>query len=140
MSKGIGALLDKQVKLKIYQQRANKYNKEFDELEEQGHDPDKIPELMTEKEFHTRHANDVQEPLPFERIDRVLPITGTTHLGFDKAHTILSSTKQMMQPAETKMQAVKQAKSQGLKITDGNLYFNNLFRCPQTLKRNMKKI
>ena len=33
------------------------------------------------------------EPLPFERIDRVLPITGTTHLGFDKAHTILSSTK-----------------------------------------------
>lgn len=33
MSKGIGAHLDKAVKLKIYQQRANKYNSEFDKLE-----------------------------------------------------------------------------------------------------------
>lgn len=26
------------------------------------------------------------EPLPFERSDKVLGITGTTHLGFEKAH------------------------------------------------------
>lgn len=32
-SRGIGWQLDKQVKMKIYQERANKYNKEFDDLE-----------------------------------------------------------------------------------------------------------
>ena len=43
--------------------------------------------------YKVTHNIKMLEPLPFERIDRVLPITGTTHLGFDKAHTILSSTK-----------------------------------------------
>lgn len=33
------------------------------------------------------------EPLPFERYDKVLPVAGSTHLGFEKAHLTLSATK-----------------------------------------------
>ncbi|CAK65344.1 unnamed protein product (macronuclear) [Paramecium tetraurelia] len=133
MSKGIGAHLDKAVKQKIYQQRANKYNSEFDKLEEQGHDPDKIPAILAEEEYQKRHANDPQEPLPFERSDKVLPITGSTHLGFDKAHTNLSATKQMMQIQDQKMQKIKTIKQQG-----GKLPVDEVHRAQKEHERNMK--
>lgn len=84
--------------------------------------------MLSQKEYQTRHSKDSQgchppspsfpEPLPFERSDKVLGITGTTHLGFEKAHQQLSATKQMMQPMEEKQKSQKLAKSQGLKSNE----------------------
>lgn len=66
--------------------------------------------MLADKEFQRRHANDPKEPLPFERSDKVLVLGGSTHLGFDKAHVALSSTKQMMAHQEQKMQTIRSIK------------------------------
>jgi hypothetical protein len=42
--------LDRRTRINILQQRANVYNEKFDQLEQEGHDLDDIPQIIKSQE------------------------------------------------------------------------------------------
>lgn len=112
--RGIGWNLDKETKIRILQERATKYNQEFDHIEAQGKDPEAIRVELLNKEYTLRHANQAERTLPFNEDRKVISANGLTDLGFDQAHKILTSTKQMYQTMENKVIKKKENKLLGI--------------------------
>ncbi|EAR99571.3 hypothetical protein TTHERM_00138340 (macronuclear) [Tetrahymena thermophila SB210] len=119
--RGIGWNLDRQTKIKILQDRAYKYNDEFDELESQGQDPDQIRVNLLQKEYQKRHENEVKRTLPFDETQKVISVNGATDLGFDQAHKTKSATKQMYETMEQKIIKRKENRLLGKKNSDSDL-------------------
>lgn len=65
--RGIGDRLSQRTKVKFMQERANKYNVEFEKMEATGLDSEDIQKKLSQTDYEKRHPGDEKLVTPYQQ-------------------------------------------------------------------------
>lgn len=92
-------------KIRILCERAEQYEQEREALEREGFEDDEIARILQEKE--ERKTQPTIGKLPFDEREKVIRTLDALHGGLSGTHLVKSSTKTMMEKAESRFQKSK---------------------------------